>query len=125
MSFTSITTVVGMVGLLLGAEWLVSGRVYFRQWSMEAPEQALVVGRRIGAVFLGISLMLFLGRSGTAEDVRTGVLVGLALALGMEALLGLIELRAGRMGRGILVGVTLEVLLTAGLISALCRRLRR
>lgn len=119
MSFTSITTVVGMVGLLLGAGWLVSGRVYFRQWSMEAPEQALVVGRRIGAVFLGISLMLFLGRSGTAEDLRTGVLVGLALALGMEALLGLIELRAGRMGRGILVGVTLEVLLTAGLISAL------
>lgn len=119
MSFTSITTVVGVVGLLLGAGWLTSGRMYFKQWSMEAPEEALVVGRRIGAVFVGVGLMLMLGRSGTAEDLRRGVLIGLSVALGMEAALGLNELRAGRMGRGVLVGVTGEVLLTAGLLSAL------
>lgn len=119
MSFTTITTVVGVVGLLLGAGWLTSGRVYLKQWSMEAPDEALVVGRRIGAVFVGIGLMLILGRSGTAEDLRTAVLVGVAVALGMEAGLGLNELRTGRMGRGILVGVTGEVLLMAGLLSAL------
>ena len=119
MSFTSITTVVGVVGLLLGAGWLTSGRVYFKQWSMEAPEEALVVGRRIGAVFVGIGLMLILGRSGTAEDLRRAVLIGMSVGLGTEAVLGLVELRTGRMGLGVLVGVTGEVLLTAGLPSAL------
>ncbi len=119
MSFTASTTLVGIAGLLLGAGWLTTGRMYFRQWSMEAPEEALVVGRRIGAVFVGIGLMLILGRSGTAEDLRTAVLVGISVALVTEAVLGLSELRAGRMGRGILVGVTGEVLLTASLLSAL------
>ena len=104
---------------LPGAGWLTSSRVYFTQWSMKAPEEALVVGRRLGAVFVGVGLMLMLGRSGTAEDLRRSVLIGLSVALGMEAALGLHELRASRMGRGILAGVTGEVLLTAGLLSAL------
>lgn len=57
MSFTCITTVVGMVGLLLGAGWLVSGRVYFKPWSMEAPEEALVVGHHFEARRSGDGLL--------------------------------------------------------------------
>ena len=59
------------------------------------------------------------GRNAPASDLRTALCAGLLLALTVLALLGLFELKAGRVGRGMLVSVVVEALLAAGFASVL------
>lgn len=81
--------------------------------------RGLLVGRRLGAVYLGIAIMLFLARSTPPSDLRSTVSTAMLVALALLALLGLIEFKAKRAGIAILVSVVLEVLLAASFVSVL------
>lgn len=86
---------------------------------MPAEPAALLVGRRLGAVYVGMAVLLLLVRSAPASDLRTGLCLGLALVMALLAATGLYEFAGQRAGRGILVSVAVEVLLAAGFLAAL------
>lgn len=122
MTFEILACMTTAAGTLLGFGFLFAGRFMLKQWGMDATDAALVVSRRIGVVYLGIALLLFLGRSAGPSELRSAVCAGLGVAIGLLACLGVFELKAGRVSRGIFVSVAVEVLLSAGFFFVLWRQ---
>ena len=119
MSYTIVAVATSIAALLLGLGWLFAGRLILKRWGLEANPLGLLVGRRLGAAYFGIAIMLFLGRSAPPSEFRSTVCIAMLVALSLLAILGIVELRAKRAGKGILVSVVLEVLLAAGFATAL------
>jgi len=114
MSFSIVAIATSIAGLILGIGWLFAGNLLHKRWRMASTAASLLIGRRLGAVYLGISVMLFLGRSAPPSDFRSAICAGMLMALAFLAGLGLFELKARRAGPGILVSVVLEIVLAVG-----------
>jgi len=119
MSFTIAAVATSVAVLLVGLGWLFAGGLVLKRWGIAASALGLLVGRRLGAVYFGIAIMLFAGRSAPPSELRSAVSIGMLVALSLLALLGIVEFKAKRAGKGILVSVVIEVLLAAGFASAL------
>lgn len=113
MTFEVLSLITAGAGALLGCGFLLSGRFMLKQWGLDATAAALVMGRRIGVVYLGFALLFFLGRSAGPSELRSAVCLALGGAIGLLACLGLLELKAGRVNQGILVSTVVEVSLSA------------
>lgn len=114
MSFSIVAIAASILMLLLAIGWLFAGGLVLKRWGIEANTLGLLVGRRLGAAYLGISLLMFLGRSAPPSELRSAVCIAMFVAVTLVALLGLFELKAHRVGKGILVSVVVEAILAAG-----------
>jgi Kef-type K+ transport system membrane component KefB len=114
VSFHTLSILTCLAALLLGAGWLFAGRRMLQRWRIEPTTGALLVGRRIGAVYLGVALLCFLVRSTTSTELITSVSWFAVLVNALLAGLGVYEYRARRVGPAILVSVALELLLLLG-----------
>ena len=119
MSFHTLSILTCLAALLLGAGWLFAGRLMLQRWRIEPSAGALLVGRRIGAVYLGVALLCFLVRSTTSAELITNVSLFAVLVNALLAGLGLYEYRARRAGPAILISVAVELLLLLGYGSLL------
>ncbi|MGB0134569.1 hypothetical protein [Dokdonella sp.] len=119
MTFTIAAVATSIAGLVLGLGWLFAGSILLRRWGLEANPQGLLVGRRLGAVYFGIAIMLFLGRAAPPSDFRSAISIAMLIALLLLAILGLYEFKAKRAGKAILISVVLEVVLASGFALAL------
>ena len=119
MSFHSLAIVTCIAALLLGCGWLFAGNLMLKRWRIEPSVGALLVGRRIGAVYLGVALLCFLVKSTSSPELITSVSLFAALVNALLAGLGLYEYRARRAGPAILVSVAIELLLLLGFGSLL------
>lgn len=77
MTFEILALITTGAGTLLGLGFLFAGRFMLKQWGPDATDASLVMGRRIGAVYLGIALLFFLGRSAGPSELRSAVCAGL------------------------------------------------
>lgn len=114
MSFSLVALATSIAGLVLGVGWLVSGTLLLKRWRLASNATALLVGRRLGTTYLGIAIMLFLGRSAPPSELRYAICAGLLFALLVLAGLGIFEFRARRAGAAILVSVAIEAILAVG-----------
>jgi len=114
MSFASLSIFVAIAALLLAVGWLFFGSLMIRRWGGEPTEMALVIGRRIAALYLSIGLLFFFARSTTSAQLIT-LLCGFAIvANGLLAVLGMYEFLKRRVGPAIFVSVAVEVFLLIG-----------
>jgi hypothetical protein len=114
MSFTFVTTITSIALIMIGLGWLFAGKILFKRWSIDAHQDGLLVGRRLGAVYLGTAIILFLGRSSPASDLRTALCIGMLLVMSVLAILGVIEFMARRASAVILVSSAIEVFPESG-----------
>jgi len=114
MSFHALAIVTCIAALLLATGWLFAGQLMLKRWRIEPSVGALLVGRRIGAVYLGVALLCYLVRSTASVELITSVSTFAALVNALLAGLGLYEYRAGRAGPAILASVAVELLLLLG-----------
>ena len=119
MSFRTIAVITAIVALALGLGYLFVGALVVGRWQIQSTESVLLLSRRIGAIYLGLSVMLFLARSAPVSVTRTALSAGAAVLLSLLALLGVYEFTAGHAGPGILVSVVIESLLALGYIRIL------
>jgi hypothetical protein len=119
MTFETLALITTGAGTLLGLGFIFAGRSMLKQWGIDATDAALVMCRRIGAVYLGLAVLFFLGRSAEPSALRSAVCAGLGLAIALLACLGLFELKSGRVNKGIFVSTVVETLLAAGFFSVL------
>jgi hypothetical protein len=119
MSFRTIAVITAICALALGLGFLFVGALMVGRWQIQSTESVLLLGRRIGAIYLGLSVMLFLARSSPVSVTRTALSAGAVVLLSLLALLGVYELTAGHAGPGILVSVVIESLLALGYIRIL------
>ena len=114
MNFTLVATISSIALTLIGFGWILAGRLLFKRWSVEANRDGLLVGRRLGAVYVGTAIILFLGRSSPVSDLRSALCIGMIFTMSLLAILGVIEFVARRTNVVILASSAVEVLLAAG-----------
>jgi hypothetical protein len=114
MTFKIMALVTTIAGCLLGVRFIFAGASVLKQWGIEATDGSLVVSRRIGALYLGLALMFFLGRTAAPSDLRSAVCLGVGGAIALRGCLGLFELWAGRVSSGIIIPALVEIVLAAG-----------
>ncbi len=114
MNFNVLATATSIVTLLLAIGWLFVGRLLLRRWRIEATGTDLLLGRRIGAIYLGLAVIFFLARTAPPSGLRTSLSVGALVVCGLLAGLGLYEFKVRRAGPAILVSVAVEIVLAAG-----------
>jgi hypothetical protein len=119
MSFKTIAVITAIVALALGVGYLFFGALVIGRWQIQPTDSVLLLGRRIGALYLGLSVMFFLSRSAPVSVARTALSAGTAVALSSLALLGVIELTAGHAGPGILASAAIESLIALGYVRIL------
>lgn len=119
MNFETIALIAAIATLGLGIGFLFSSTFMLAQWGMKSPDEAKVMSRRIGAVYLGLSTMLFLAR--TNMLTTEALAIGGGVITGLLAISGLYELKGGRVNKGILISTVVETLLTIGFLSTLMK----
>ncbi|MBL7786142.1 MAG: hypothetical protein JNM36_09580 [Chitinophagales bacterium] len=120
MTFATIALIAAIATLGLGLGFLFSSTTMLKQWGMQAPNEAKVMSRRIGAVYLGLSTMLSLAR--TSMPTTEAIAIGGAVITGLLAISGLYELKSGRVSKGILISTVVETLITIGFLSSLIKQ---
>jgi hypothetical protein len=111
MAFRATATVAGVIALVLGLGYLFVGNVVVGRWQLEATEGVLLLGRRMGALYLGLASMCFLARSAGPSASRSALCAGATIALALLAVLGIYEWSSGRASGAILISVAVEALL--------------
>ena len=111
MNFRTIAVITAIVSVALGAGYLLFGGLVVGRWQIQPTDSVLLLGRRMGGLYLGLGVMFFLARSVPVSVARTALSAGAAVALSVLALLGVYELTVGHAGAGILVSVVIESLL--------------
>lgn len=114
MGFKIMAYVTTFGGSVLGLRFILYGSSVLKEWGIEATNGSLVMCRRIGALYLGLALMFFLGRNAAPSDLRSAVCLGIGGAIALLACLGLLDFSAGRVASGVIVPAIVEALLGAG-----------
>jgi hypothetical protein len=116
MTFRVMAFVMTFAGTVLGVRFMFAGASVLKEWGIDATDSPLVICRRLGALYLGIALMFFLGRNAAPSDLRSAVCLGMGSAIALLAGLGLFERWAGRVGSGIIVPAIVEVVIAAAFV---------
>ena len=119
MRFDLLALATSLITFVLGMGWLFKGTLLLKRWAIEPNAVGLLIGRRIGVIYLSLSLIFFLARSAPPSDARSALSAGALVACTLLAALGWFEFKARRVGPGILVSVTAELMLSAGFASFL------
>lgn len=124
MNFKKIAFVTSIIAFVLGIGYLFFGSFVIGRWQIEPTNSVLLLGRRIGILYLGLSVIFFLSKSLSVSKARTALSIGAALTLSLLAFLGIFEYSQGTVGAGILASVSIESLLSIGYIIILVKERR-
>jgi hypothetical protein len=119
MTFKTVATVTSILLFMLGAGYLFAGGVVVGRWNITATDEVLLLARRIGAVYLGLSVLFFMARTAPVSDARTAISAGATVVLLLLVTLGIYEFVAGRVGAGIFASAGVELVLAIGFIWVL------
>ncbi len=114
MTFQVMALIMTCAGCLLGVRFIFAGGSVLKEWGIEETAGSLVVSRRIGAIYLGLALMFFLGRAAAPSDLRSAVCVVTGGAIALLACLGLFDFLSRRVSAGIFRSVVGEAVLAVG-----------
>lgn len=116
MNFKNIAFVTAIIAFVLGIGYLFFGSFVIGRWQIEPTNSVLLLGRRMGILYLGLSVIFFLSKSISSSKTRIALSIGATVTLSLLALLGIYEYSLGRVGAGILASVGIESLLSIGYI---------
>ena len=116
MNFKTLAITTAIIAFLLGLGYLFFGAIIVGRWQIQPTESVLLLGRRMAALYIGLAVIFYLGRSAPVSSIRTALSTGAAVALSFLALLGIYELLLSHVGRGILASIAVEALLSIGYI---------
>ncbi len=106
------TAVVG-----LGCRFIFSSDSILKEWGLDPLDSSRVFGRRLGAIYFGLSVLLFL--SLTSMSKAQTIIIGVAPISGFLAISGILDLYAGRVNTGIIRSIVAEMFLCLVLLSTL------
>lgn len=111
MTFTIVSTIAAVASLLLGIGFLFGPSFMLDQWVLTHEPPTVFLSRRIGAIYLGLAILFVVGRHASPSRLRDALCIGLAVALVLLALTGIIERHAKRVSSGIAVSIVVEIFL--------------
>ena len=111
--------VTAIAALVLGLIFVFAASIILKDWGLQSTDATIAVARRLGAVYLGIATLLFL--STTNMPATQAISIGLTVAMGLLAVLGVYELQAGLVRKTIIGSVVIEALLALAFLSTLLK----
>ena len=119
MTFKNLAVVTAIIAFVLGVGYLFFGSLIVGRWQIEPTNSVLLLGRRMGILYIGLSIIFFLSKSLELSKARTSISIGAAFTLSFLALLGIYEYSLDGVSSGILLSVLIESLLSIGFIIIL------
>jgi hypothetical protein len=119
VTFRATATVAAIIAFVLGIAYLFIGHLVVGRWHLEATPGVLLMGRRMGAVYVGLAVMFFAARSAEPSPARSALTLGAVVALVLLAVLGVYDFANGNAARGILLSAAIELLLAIGFARVL------
>ena len=116
MTFQIMALIMTCAGCVLGLRFMFAGGSVLKEWGVEATAGSLILFRRIGAMYLALALMFFLGRAAAPSDMRSAVCLVMGGAITLLSCLGLFEFLARRVSAGVFRAVVGEAVLAAGFV---------
>ena len=114
MTFKTVAAIMSVLLFLLGVGYLFAGGTVVGRWDLPATDGVMLVARRIGAIYIGLSVLFFMAKGVPASAARTAMTAGAITVLSLLVILGVYEFVAGRVGVGIFVSAGIESLLASG-----------
>ena len=119
LSFHHLALFTSSLFLVLGAIWMLSPSRLLSAWGVNFSVSTGLVGRRVSALYFGISMMFFIARNVERSPSRDALVYGLITTCLILAFLGFYELIRGRAGKGILVAAFIEIIISMFFISTI------
>ena len=111
IKFKIVSAITAVIALTLCLVLLLTPEVIFMLFSIDENSSAFFIGRRVAMLFLGISVITWVGRNASHSESRQAVCLGLAISMLSLAVLGTIEYLRGFAGFGISLAVLTEAIL--------------
>ena len=111
IKFKMVSVMTAVIALSLCLVFLLAPEVIFMLFSIDETSSAFFIGRRAAMLFLGISVITWVGRNAAHSESRQAVCLGLAISMLSLALLGAIECLREFAGLGIALAVITEAIL--------------
>ena len=111
IKFKMVSVITAVIALTLCLVLLLTPEVIFLLFSIDENSSAFFIGRRAAMLFLGISVITWVGRNASHSESRQAVCLGLAISMLSLAVLGTIEYLRGFPGFGISLAVITESIL--------------
>ena len=116
MKFKTIAMVTAVILFVLGLGYFFFAPIVVGRWQVLPTASVILLARRIGCLYLGLSVIFFLARSAPGSALRTALCAGTAVVTLLLAGTGVYELVAGHVGKGILISAAIEFLLALGYV---------
>jgi hypothetical protein len=114
MSFEFLAIATSIATLILATGWLFFGRLFLKRWGIDAAGTDLILGRRIGAIYFGLSVIFFLAHNAPPSELRDHLSLGALIVVSLLGALGAYEFKVGRVGPAMLISVAVEIFLGIG-----------
>lgn len=108
-SFRGLAALSSVLFMALACLWMLSPARVLALWGVQSNDVAELVSRRGAATYAGFSVMFFMARTASPSTARRALVSGLIVTCLILAVVGLVEIVAGRAHLGILVAVFIEV----------------
>jgi hypothetical protein len=115
LAFPGIARLGAFIALLLFITFAFIPVLPFTMIGVDMVPEALLMARRMSALFLGISLILWLSRDAEDSPLRRSLSAALSASMAALALFGLWDFLRGSVGFGIWIAVTVETFFAAAL----------
>ena len=112
-----MASICGIAATILAIGFLFAPQAMLKSWELDAQIPTQFMARRIGANYLGLAIMFFLGRSAPPSALRDAVCIGLAVGILALPVLSFLALKQGLVSNGVIPSIVVEVVLALGLIS--------
>lgn len=112
-----VVIIIALAVIGLGCRFMFSSDSILKEWGLESLGSTQVLGRRLGAIYFGLSVLLFL--SLTSMSNTQTIIIGVSTISGFLAISGIVDLYAGRVNTGIIRSIAAEIFLCLILLSTL------
>ena len=111
IKFKMVSIITAVIAFTLCGVLILTPEVLFMLFNIDENSSAFFIGRRSAMLFLGISVLTWVGRNAEHSDSRQAVCLSLSVSMFALSFLGVAEYLRGYTGIGILLAVMTEVVL--------------
>ncbi|MBP7881672.1 MAG: hypothetical protein KAZ68_01475 [Candidatus Methylopumilus sp.] len=109
LSFYRVSVITSILLFLLASVLMFAPGQMLSSWGIELTDALGVLAKRMAAVYIGISVMLFFARNTEHSPARTAIIYGVRTTCLLLAVLGAYEFSVGHVTSGILPAIIIEI----------------
>ena len=115
MYYKYVVIIIALAIIGLGCRFIFANESILKEWGLESINSTGVLGRRLGAIYLGLSVLLFLSLTDITKEHT--IIIGVSAISGFLAISGILDLFAGRVNTAVMRSIVAELFLCLILLS--------